>query len=66
MMKVEVVYLFKGPDKPELGKEIKLEEHTTVYEIQIYEAKDVGPRLRDEINLILKTYYGIKSIKFYL
>lgn len=67
MMKVEVIYLWKADskEKPELNT---LKEHTARYELSpvIYKAEDIGPGLKTELDKILKTYYGIRSIKFYL
>ena len=65
MMKIEVIYLWKADlkEKPELDT---LKEHTVRYKIPIYKTTDVGPRLKAEMDSILKTYYGIRSIKFYL
>ena len=74
MMKVEVIYLWKGLEKwqaDDLKKILdlsKVKEHTARYELSpvIYKAEDIGPGLKAELDKILKTYYGIRSIKFYL
>lgn len=65
MIKVEVIYLWKADlkEKPELDT---LKEHTARYDIPIYKAEDIGPRLKGEIDLILKTYHGIRSVRFYM